>query len=88
MTLDQASELVRSSLWLALQVSGPLLVLCLVVGFVISVFQGATQLADQALNFVPKLLVVVLAVAAMLPWMLGRLVDFSRVLIESIPQSW
>jgi len=80
MTPDQASELTRNSLWLALQVAGPLLVVCLTVGLVVSLFQAATQLSDQTLSFVPKLF----AGAALLPWMASRLTEFARHLIESI----
>ena len=85
MTPDQASELCHSSLWLALQLAGPLLAVCLLVGLVISVFQAATQLSDQTLSFVPKLFAAVFTGAALLPWMASRLTDFARQLIESIP---
>lgn len=88
MTPDHAAQLTQASLWLALQVGGPLLLLCLVIGFVISVFQGATQLSDPTLNFVPKLFAVAVAGAALLPWMFQRLAEYSRALIESIPQTW
>ena len=87
MTSDQATELTRNSLWLALQIAGPLLVVCLVVGLVMSVFQAATQLGDQTLSFVPKLFAAVFAGAALLPWMASRLTDFARLLIESIPHA-
>ena len=87
MTPDQATELTRNSLWLALQIAGPLLVVCLVVGLVMSVFQAATQLADQTLSFVPKLFAAVFSGAALLPWMASRLTDFARLLIESIPHA-
>ena len=85
MTPDQAAELIRSSLWLALQLAGPLLAVCLLVGLVVSVFQAATQLTDQALSFVPKLFAAVFLGAALLPWMASRLTEFSRFLIENIP---
>lgn len=85
MTTEQAAELLRSSLWLALQLAGPLLAVCLVIGLVISVFQAATQLADQSLNFIPKLAVLAVSSIVLLPWMLERLSEFSSSLIESIP---
>ncbi len=87
MTNDHASELIRSSLWLALQLAGPLLLICLVIGLLISLFQAATQLADQSLNFVPKLAVLAISTVALLPWMLQRLSEFSSSLIESIPST-
>ncbi|MCX7419909.1 MAG: flagellar biosynthetic protein FliQ [Planctomycetia bacterium] len=85
MTNDHASELIRSSLLLALQLAGPLLLVCLLVGLSISLFQAATQLADQSLGFVPKLVVLAISSVALLPWMLQRLSEFSSALIESIP---
>jgi flagellar biosynthesis protein FliQ len=88
MTPDQAAELTRASLWLALQLAGPLLTICLAIGLVVSVFQAATQLTDQTLNFVPKLLALCVAGAALLPWALQRLSEFSHSLIESIPDGW
>lgn len=87
MTTEQAAELLRSSLWMALQLAGPLLAVCLVLGLVISVFQAATQLADQSLNFIPKLAVLVVSSVVLLPWMLERLSEFSSSLIESIPST-
>lgn len=85
MTPDQASQLTRDSLWLALQLAGPVLIVCLVIGLAVSLIQAATQLSDQTLSFVPKLFAAVFAGAALLPWMTSRLVDFARSLIESIP---
>ena len=85
MTVEQAAELLRSSLWLALQLAGPLLTVCLVIGLVISVFQAATQLADQSLNFIPKLAALMVVSVVLLPWTLERLSEFASSLIESIP---
>jgi flagellar biosynthetic protein FliQ len=84
MTPDQASEVIRSSLWLALQLSGPVLTVCLLLGLVISVFQSATLLSDQSLNFIPKLFAAAVATAALLPWMSSLLTDYAKSLIESI----
>ena len=87
MTSDQAAELLRSSMWLALQLAAPLLLICLVIGLLISLFQAATQLSDQTLNFVPKLAVLAISSVALLPWMLQRLSEFSMFLIEAIPST-
>ena len=87
MTSDHAAELIRSSMLLALQLAGPLLLVCLVVGLLISLFQAATQLTDQSLNFVPKLVVLAISSVALLPWMLQRLGEFSLAMIEAIPST-
>lgn len=86
MSFDHASNITMSSVWLAIQIAGPLLLVCLVVGLLVSLFQAATQLSDSAMSFVPKLFVTIFAGAALLPWMMQRLAEFARSLIESIPQ--
>ncbi len=84
MTPDQSTELIRSSVWLALQLSVPLLALSFVIGLLISAFQAATQLSDSTVNFVPKLLAVSVSAVALLPWMLQRLSEFTTQLWHSI----
>jgi flagellar biosynthetic protein FliQ len=68
-----------------LMVSAPLLVVALVVGLVVSIFQAATQINEATLSFVPKIIgaVIVLAVAG--PWMLSTLVEYLRSVLMGIP---
>lgn len=87
MNTDHAAELIRSSMLLALQLAGPLLLVCLVIGLFVSLFQAATQLTDQSLNFVPKLVVLAISSVALLPWMFQRLSEYSAMLIEAIPST-
>ncbi len=73
------------TMWLVVQLAGPVVLAGLVVGAIVSVFQAATQIQEQSLTFVPKIaaLMVVLLLAG--SWMLARAVDFARGLITSLP---
>ena len=81
----QAMDLARRSIMIALQLSLPILVLSLVVGVVVSLFQAVTQIQEQTLTFVPKILVLVLALVVLGPWMLHTIVGFTAGLIGGLP---
>ena len=76
---------VREGLVLVLLLSGPPLLASMVVGFVVSLLQAATQIQDQTLAFVPKLVVVLIVLAAMGPVLGASLVRFSQTLFLAIP---
>ena len=57
----------------------------LVVGLVVSVFQAATQINEQTLSFLPRLLTTLLSLMVAGPWLLARLLDFTRRVVESLP---
>jgi flagellar biosynthetic protein FliQ len=82
---EHALRLMADLLWTALAISAPLLGTMLVLGILISVFQVATQIQEQSLSTVPKLLVAVLVLVAFGPWMLKLLVSYSIELISQIP---
>jgi flagellar biosynthetic protein FliQ len=75
----------QQALEVTVLVSAPLLLSALVVGLVIGILQAATQINEMTLSFIPKLLVVVLALVVAGPWMLQILTDYTRHLIQSIP---
>ncbi|WP_417034335.1 flagellar biosynthesis protein FliQ [Comamonas kerstersii] len=77
----------REALTLLLMVSLPVLLTVLVVGLVVSIFQAVTQINENTLSFVPKLVAAVLVFAVAGPWMLSTVVDFIRRTIESIPSA-
>ena len=72
-------------LLMLLQVSAPMLIVVLVVGVLVSVFQAATSINEATLTFVPKLLAAVAVMAVAGPWMLNQLVDYLRSMLLSIP---
>ncbi|MDT3424529.1 flagellar biosynthetic protein FliQ [Paenibacillus forsythiae] len=67
-----------------LEVSAPMLVLGLVVGLIISVFQATTQIQEQTLAFVPKIVAVLLALLLFGPWIITKLVDFTTQILGNL----
>ncbi|MEM7576087.1 MAG: flagellar biosynthesis protein FliQ [Planctomycetota bacterium] len=77
MRIDEASDLVREMLTLMMVVSAPILLAALVVGLAISILQAVTQVQEQTLTFVPKILAMVGVTIVMAPWLLQVVMDFS-----------
>ena len=86
MTPELVMNLGRQAVEMTLMLSGPLLLAALVIGLVVSIFQAATQINEQTLSFIPKLVGIFLVLLLAGPWMLQAMVDFFRRLLESIPQ--
>ena len=80
MTPDAAVELVRQSLILAVLLAAPMLIVGMVVGLLISVVQAVTQLQEQTLTFVPKVIAMVVAGIVLLPWMTNQMMEYARAL--------
>ena len=78
-------DLARRAMMMALALGGPLLLVALVVGLLISVLQAVTQIQEQTLAFVPKLVAVGLVFLIGLPWMLQLAVNFTAELFRSLP---
>ena len=85
MTPTTVIALGRQALELTLLVSAPLFIAALVTGLVISIFQAATQINEQTLSFVPKLIATFITLVLAGPWMITMLTEFIRRLFESIP---
>jgi flagellar biosynthetic protein FliQ len=77
-------RIVREALVLILLISAAPMLASMLVGFVISVFQATTQIQEQTLSYVPKLVAVFLTLAILGPWMLAQTIRFSRVILETI----
>ena len=73
------------ALEITLLLAAPLLLVALVTGLIVGAFQAATQINEQTLSFIPKLLAMALAVVVAGPWMLKVLMSYTRELFESIP---
>ncbi len=86
MTPELVMDIGRQAIEMTLMLSGPLLLAGLVIGLIISIFQAATQINEQTLSFIPKLVGVFLTLILAGPWMLQMMVDYIRRLFESIPQ--
>lgn len=87
MTLDQVVELSRGAIVLSLILGAPILVAAVVVSLVINVLQAVTQLQDQTLAFVPKIVVMMLTLLFALPWIVTSLTDYSVTLFRGIPSA-
>ena len=85
MEADRALNLLNDMLWNCIVVAGPILIVTLFVGVLISVLQVATQLQEMTLSYVPKLLAAALLLIALGPWMIARITDFARGLYLIIP---
>lgn len=81
----QVIDLAREAILTGAMIAGPILVLVLIVGVAIGIFQAATSINEMTLSFVPKLIAVMLLVAAIGSWQLTVLVDFTRRIFERIP---
>jgi flagellar biosynthetic protein FliQ len=82
---SDALELGRQAMLLALQLTLPVLTISLTVGVLVSLFQTVTSIQEQTLTFVPKLVVLSLALLVLGPWMLHTVVGFTSGLINSLP---
>lgn len=78
-------EIGRQAIETALLLAGPLLLVALAVGLLVSIFQAATQINEATLSFIPKLVAVFLVLVLAGPWMLQLILDFMRRMLESIP---
>jgi flagellar biosynthetic protein FliQ len=78
-------DLARQALWMTMLISAPMLVVALVVGLIIGIFQAATSINEQTLSFIPKLLSLGLTAAVFGGWMINTLVDYTKVLFGRIP---
>jgi len=83
METGQAVDLVRHTLLIALTISAPMLIIGLVVGIVISLLQAVTQIQEQTLSFIPKIVAMVAAAILLMPWTAQRLMDYSREMFTS-----
>ena len=85
MTPESVMGIGRTALEMTILVSAPVLLVTLVVGLIISVFQAATQINDVSLSFIPKVIAVLVTFAIAGPWMLTVMTDYMRRVLTSLP---
>jgi len=85
MTPETVTALMGEAIKITLVVSAPMLILGLLVGLAISVFSAVTQIQEMTLTFVPKIVVVLLALMFSMPWIIDQLVTYTTNLLASIP---
>lgn len=76
MTVDVVVDIAKATLWNIIITSAPVLLVSLVVGLIISIFQTATSIQEQTLTFVPKMLAIFLSLMLLGSWMLNNMSDF------------
>lgn len=85
MTPESVMTQGRVAMEVLLMVAGPLLLVALAVGLVVSIFQAATQINEATLSFIPKLIGIFIALVVAGPWMLTVMLDFMRQTFTGIP---
>ncbi len=83
--IQVAVDMGRAAIVTTLLVSGPVLLTGLAVGLVISILQAATQVQEQTLTFIPKILAMLAAMFIFLPWLVTIMLEFTSRLIENLP---
>lgn len=84
MTVGTIMEIMSDALFTAFLLAAPVLVVSVLVGLIIAIFQAATQIQEQTLSFVPKLVIIGLSLLLLGPWMLELMNDFTVRLFEVI----
>ncbi len=87
MDAQKAVDLGREAIWIALLIGSPVLLAGLLVGLVIGLLQALTQIQEQSVAFVPKIVAMVLTLSLALPWLILRMVQYSAELISHIPEN-
>ena len=85
MTYTLVTDLARNAMMVTALVAAPLLLVSLLIGLLVSVFQTVTQIQEQTLSFVPKLVGIGITLLIALPWMLQLLVEYTAQLLRSLP---
>lgn len=85
MTQDTVVNLATQAMELALKIAGPVLILGLIIGLLVSIFQAVTSIQEQSLSFIPKVVGVAVLIVVLGPWMLDQLVAYAQNLYMSIP---
>lgn len=85
MTEGDVMAVAEQAIWTALRVGAPILLVALVVGLIVAIFQAVTQIQEQTLVFIPKIIAVVIVIVVAGPWMMAAMVAFTENLFLGIP---
>ncbi|WP_208279086.1 flagellar biosynthesis protein FliQ [Massilia oculi] len=85
MTPESVMTMGRTAMEVTLMIAAPLLLVALIIGLIISIFQAATQINEATLSFIPKLVGVFVALVVAGPWMLSVMLDYMRQVFTGIP---
>ncbi len=85
MTPETVTTIGQHALWTTAMLAAPMLMAALAVGLIVGMLQAATQINEMTLSFIPKLLILVIAIGVSGPWMLAVIMDFTTDIITHIP---
>jgi flagellar biosynthetic protein FliQ len=85
MTPESVMTMGRHAMEVTLMIAAPMLLVALLIGLVVSIFQAATQINEMTLSFIPKLVGIFVALVVAGPWMLTIILDYMREMFTSIP---
>ncbi|MTV41853.1 flagellar biosynthesis protein FliQ [Duganella radicis] len=85
MTPESVMTMGRHAMEITLMIAAPMLLVALIIGLVVSIFQAATQINEQTLSFIPKLVGIFVALVLAGPWMLSVMLDYMREVFSGIP---
>jgi flagellar biosynthetic protein FliQ len=85
MTPESVMALGRTAMEVTLMVAAPMLLVALIIGLIVSIFQAATQINEATLSFIPKLVGIFVALIVAGPWMLSVMLDYMRQVFGNIP---
>lgn len=84
MDLSNALDVVRSGVMTVIKLSAPVLIVSMVIGLIIAIFQAATQIHEQTVSFTPKLLAILLVLIIIGSWMMENLQEYTRYIFDLI----
>jgi flagellar biosynthetic protein FliQ len=85
MTPESVMTMGRTAMEVTLMVAAPMLLVALIIGLIVSIFQAATQINEATLSFIPKLVGIFVALIVAGPWMLSVMLDYMRNVFNGIP---
>jgi flagellar biosynthesis protein FliQ len=85
MNQDTVINIATQAMMLSLKIAGPILLLGLIIGLLVSIFQAVTSIQEQSLSFIPKIIGVAVLIVVLGPWMLNQMVSYAENLYLSIP---
>ncbi|UYZ00526.1 flagellar biosynthesis protein FliQ [Peribacillus frigoritolerans] len=84
MSADFVIDIAEKGIYMVLIIAAPLMVIALIVGLVVSIFQATTQIQEQTLAFVPKIVAVLLGLILLAPWMLSHLLSYANEIFGNL----
>ena len=84
MTNEMVISIAERAIWIIIITSGPLLLIALVMGLVISIFQATTSIQEQTLSFVPKIIAVFVGIIFFGPWMLSQILSYTQDILDNL----